>query len=177
MKKLLLITFISCFSSCKSDSYSFDSYFNKTEQDIILTKIITYIYQKAPNADQKTKFTETFKPFYQKQLVGFKVQNYFIDKDGINYFFLIRPVGNLPFKRGVLGKFKLTKELFPIQFEEIVNTPHLKEQVLKERGRFLFKELVKNKNLDKYLSLKHYVEWPDSKLIYDKSTNEWRNRN
>ena len=64
----------------------------------------------------------------------------------------------------------------PTVFEEIVNTPHLDEEVVRERGRFLFRELVKEGNLDKYLTMKHYIEWPDSRLIYDKKVNEWVTR-
>ena len=61
----------------------------------------------------------------------------------------------------------------PTEFEEVVNTPHLDEKVLKERGKFLFTELIKTGNLDKYLPMKHYVEWPDVNLVYDKKLNEW----
>ncbi|MFC0181825.1 hypothetical protein ACFFJX_04365 [Pseudarcicella hirudinis] len=80
----------------------------------------------------------------------------------------------MKYRRGVLGKFKLKQgSLMPEEFEEIVNTPHLEEEVLRERGRYLFQELVKNGNLDKELSMKHYVEWPDSSLVYDRKINEW----
>lgn len=61
----------------------------------------------------------------------------------------------------------------PTDFEEVVNTPHLNNDEVKERGEFLFKMLIKNDNLDKYLGMKHYVEWPDSTLVYDKNINKW----
>ncbi len=63
----------------------------------------------------------------------------------------------------------------PIDYEEIVNTPHLKEDIVKERGSFLFREYSKNRSLDKYLGMTHYVEWPDSSLVYDKKVHEWVN--
>jgi acyl-CoA hydrolase len=34
-------------------------------------------------------------------------------------------------------------------------------------------ELVKKGNLNEYLSLRHYVEWPDKYLKYDKVKNTW----
>jgi hypothetical protein len=64
----------------------------------------------------------------------------------------------------------------PTDFEEIVNTPHLKDALVKERGAFLFKELIKKGNLDKYLGMKDYIEWPDSMLVYDRNINEWVGR-
>jgi hypothetical protein len=177
MKKILLVYSLIYCLGCKTDTNTISHYFDKKEQEQILTNIITFIYQKAPNSNNNTKFTAAFKPFYQKQLPNFKIQNYFIDKDSTHYFFVIRPVGNLPYKRGVLGRYKLTKDLMPTEFEEVVNTPHLKEELVVERGGFLFKELIKTKNLDKYIAMKHYVEWPDSRLVYNRKINEWVSRN
>lgn len=176
IKYLLFFSVLFC-CSCNSDTHPLSNYYNTAQQEIIATNIITYIAPKAPNSTSKTRFQIQYKKYYQNLSPNYKIENYFIDKDSTHYFFMIRPVGNLPYKRGVLGKFKLDTHLMPHQFEEIVNTPHLDEKVVKERGNFLFKELIKNKNLDKYLALKHYVEWPDARLVYDKITNEWNDRN
>ncbi len=174
----LLISLLTLFTiSCQSsDKYSINHYYNQSEKDTLLTNIITYIYQKAPNSDNQTRFNPEFRNFYKNQLSKFSFQNYFIDKDSTHYFFVIRPVGNLPYKRGVIGRYRLDQNLEPIDFEEVVNTPHLKEAELAERGNFLLKELIKNKNLDKYYTMKHYVEWPDKHLVYNKKVNEWVNR-
>ena len=61
----------------------------------------------------------------------------------------------------------------PEHFEEVVNTPHFSEELVVERGTFLFQELIKKGNLDEYLSMKHYVEWPDKYLKYDIKKNTW----
>lgn len=161
--------------SCQSNSNKISKYFNENQRDTLLTNIITYIYVKPPYATNSTRFEAQFRKYYVQNLPKFSLENYFIAPDSTHYFFLIRPVGNtLKYKRGVLGKFKLKHgSLMPTDFEEIVNTPHLEEKIVKERGDFLFKELVKNKNLNKYLAMKHYIEWPDSTLVYDKKRNEW----
>lgn len=175
IKYFLFLSFLFCIS-CSSDTNSLSNHYNVAQQEIISTNIITYIAPKAPTSTSKTRFQIQYQKYYQGLLPNFTIENYFIDKDSTHYFFMIRPVGNLPYKRGVLGKFKLDENLMPYQFEEIVNTPHLEEKVVEERGRFLFKELIKNKNLDKFITLKHYVEWPDAHLVYDKNTNEWTER-
>ncbi|MBA4852358.1 hypothetical protein H1R81_18235 [Emticicia sp. BO119] len=159
--------------SCTKDKYNVNTYFDKTQQDTLLTNIITYIYRKAPQSSNETKFQPQFRKFYLAVLPKFSIQNYYIAPDSTHYFFVIRPVGNLPYRRGVVGRYKLGKNLRPTDFEEIVNTPHLEEKLVKERGRFLFTEFIRNGNLDKYLPMKHYVEWPDANLIYDKKLNEW----
>jgi hypothetical protein len=74
----------------------------------------------------------------------------------------------------VVGKFTLKEgSLMPEKFEEVVNTPHFSEELVVERGSFLFKELVRKGNLTEYLSMKHYVEWPDKYLVYDKKKKTW----
>jgi len=58
-------------------------------------------------------------------------------------------VGHLAqFRRGVVGSFTLdSASLMPKNFKEIINTPHLAEEIVKERAGFLFKELVKKGKL------------------------------
>lgn len=176
MKKsalLLLIPLI--IFSCQSNSNKISKYFNESERDTLLANMITYIYVKPPYATNATRFQAQFRKYYVESLPKFSLENYFIAPDSTHYFFLIRPVGNtLKYRRGVVGKFKLKKgSLMPTDFEEVVNTPHLEETLVKERGAFLFRELIKTGNLDKYLGMTHYIEWPDSTLVYDKKINEW----
>ena len=88
---------------------------------------------------------------------------------------LSRPVANSKeLRRGVVGKFTLKEgSLQPENFEEVVNTPHFTEELVTERGSFLFRELMKKGSLTEYLSMKHYVEWPDKYLKYDKVKKTW----
>lgn len=173
MKKSLLIIISLVVISCQPDKYQVSSYFDKTQQDTLLTNIVTYIYSKAPQSSNQTRFQPQFRNYYVAALPKFNIENYFISPDSTHYFFVMRPVGNLPYKRGVVGRYKLSKNLMPYDFEEVVNTPHLEEKLVKERGKFLFTELIKSGNLNKYLTMKHYVEWPDANLVYDKKQNEW----
>jgi hypothetical protein len=169
---LTLLTFI---FSCKAKKYETNVYFNQEQEDSLLTNIITYIYINAPKATNETKFQPQFRDFYTKKLLMFNLQNYFQANDGWNYFLIIRPVaGGSLFKRGVLGKFKLKENsLMPTDFEEVANTPHLKEGIVQERSQYLFQELIKNGNLDKQIPMKQYIEWPDEHLAYDKKQHEW----
>lgn len=178
MKKRAFLLLIPLFIfSCQSNSNKVSKYFNESERDTLLTNMITYIYVKPTYANNATRFQAQFRKYYVQSLLKFSLENYYIAPDSTHYFFLTRPVGNtLKYRRGVLGKFKLKGSLMPTDFEEIINTPHLEEAVVKERGTFLFKELIKTGNLDKYLGMKHYIEWPDSMLVYDKKINEWVGR-
>jgi hypothetical protein len=177
MFKSLLIVIIFFAFGCGADKYQTSHYYTVAEQDTLLTNIITYVYQKAPGATDSTKWEPQFRTFYKNSLPSFFIQNYFIDSQGWHYYFLIRPVGGSDKRRGVIGKFKLTKgSLKPTEFEEIACTPHLDEEIVQERGRFLFETLVKNGTIEKkFLTMRQYVEWPDSSLVYNKKTNNWEN--
>lgn len=183
-KSIFLVLIIPLIISCQNNTNKVSKYFSESERDTLLTNMITYIYVKAPYANNATRFEPQFRKFYVENLPKFSLENYYISPDNTHYFFLTRPVGNtIKYRRGVIGKFRLKNaaaaagSLMPTGFEEIVNTPHLEENIVKERGNFLFKEIIKTGNLDKYLNMKHYIEWPDSTLVYDKNINEWVGRN
>ena len=161
--------------SCNTKKQKISDYFTDNQRDSLLTNLITYIYIPAPKATNQTKFQPPFREFYKKNISKFTLQNYYKAEDGWHYFLIIRPVaGGSLFKRGVLGKFKLKENsLMPTDFEEVVNTPHLKEGIVQERGQYLFQELIKNGNLDKQIPMKQYIEWPDEHLAYDKKQHEW----
>jgi hypothetical protein len=175
MKKILIILFVSLLTACNSKKHKLSDYFTVNQQYILLTNIITYIYIPAPKATNETKFEPQFRSFYTKNITRFNLQNYYKAKDGWHYFLIIRPVaGGSLFKRGVLGKFKLNENsLMPTEFEEVANTPHLKEGIVQERSEYLFQELIKNGNLDKQIPMKQYIEWPDAHLVYNKKQQEW----
>jgi hypothetical protein len=172
--KYILITIIVFAIGCSSEKHPVSQHFTENERDILLKNIITFIYTKAPGANDSTKWLPKYSSYYTQNLPSFYLENYSIGSNGWHYYFVIRPVGGSDKRRGVIGKFKLAdNSLMPINFEETVNTPHLEEEVVRERGNFLFQEFVKSDNLDKYLAMKQYIEWPDKTLIYNKLTNKW----
>ena len=161
-------------ASChKKDEAAY--YFSKNQQDSLLTNIITFVAENAPGSSDSTRFDAQFKAYYVQKNPNFILEKLEKSENGFYYFLLNRPVGHLTqFRRGVVGRFKLKEgSLVPYEFEEVVNTPHLDEATLKVRSAFLFKEYVAKNNLDEYVALKHYVEWPDSTLKYEKKYNRW----
>lgn len=161
--------------SCKdNDPYDVSVYFSNNEKDTLLANIITYTSQYARGATNATRFEPRFRKEYVSRLGQYRFEGYFVAPDSTHYFFINRPVGSGYYKRGVGGKFKMGKNLMPVQYEELWCTPHFKsDSLVLERGEFLFKAMIKEGNIDKYETMKHYVEWPDSTLVYDKKIHEW----
>jgi hypothetical protein len=176
MKKILAPIFISLFifSACHSKD-EVEYYFSDSERDTLLTNVITYVSENATYANLDNRFQKKFRAEYVSRLPLFHFVKLTKMENGDCYFLLSRPVANLKsLRRGVVGKFRLKAgSLMPENFEEVVNTPHFSEELVEERGSFLFAELVKKGNLDEYLPMKHYVEWPDKYLTYDKKKNTW----
>jgi hypothetical protein len=176
MKKILVYLLIAFFglAGCHSkDEAAY--YFSDSERDTLLTNIITIISEKALYASDSTKYQAQFRAEYVKRLPMFEFVQLTKDTSGIFTYLINRPVaGRKDLRRGVVGTFTLKPNSLDIdQFEEVANTPHFDEETVKERGAFLFHELVKTGSLKQYIAMKHYVEWPDATLKYDKQKRAW----
>jgi hypothetical protein len=176
MKNIIfsLVFGVLALASCHS-KYESAYYFSDSERDTLLTNIISIISEKALYATDSTKFQARFRAEYVNRLPFFHFIHLTKDTVGVYTFLISRPVaGRKDLRRGVVGTFTLKPNSLEInQFEELVNTPHFDEKTVDERGGFLFRELVKSGSLSKYLTMKHYVEWPDSTLKYDKQKRSW----
>ena len=176
MKKILvylLITFFGLLGCHSKDEVAY--YFSDSERDTLLTNIISIISEKALYATDSTKLQAQFRAEYVKRLPMFHFVQMTKDTSGVFTYLISRPVaGRKDLRRGVVGTFTLKPNSLDIdQFEEVVNTPHFDEETVKERGGFLFRELVKKGKLTEYFTMKHYVEWPDASLKYDKQKRAW----
>jgi hypothetical protein len=176
MKNIFFSVIFSVFAlaSCQSkDEVGY--YFSDSDRDTLLTNIISIISENALYASDSTKFQAKFRTEYVSRLPLYQIVHLTKDTSGIYTYLISRPVaGRKDLRRGVVGTFTLKPNSLAIdQFEEVVNTPHFDEKTVEERGGFLFRELVKKGSLNEFLSMKHYVEWPDSTLKYDKQKRTW----
>ena len=162
------------FVSCQSSDGT-ARYLSPAQRDTLLLNIVTYTSQYARGADNATRFEPRFRAEYASRLKQYQLENYEVTPDSTHYFFIVRPVGGGYYKRGVGGKFTLKNgSLMPQNYEELWCSPHFKsDSVIKARGNYVFSEMVKKGNVDHLLQMKHYIEWPDSMLVYDKKRHEW----
>lgn len=171
---IVLFLLLGCFACKPTNPEQVEHYFTETERDTLLTNVITFMYLKPSAATNDTRFEPRFRSYYVSQLPKFRFEKYTISADSTHYYFVIRPAGNMEkYRRGVGGKFKLGKDLMPTDFEEMWCTPRLSEDEVKQRGGYVFKQMVLHGNVDKLLEMRHYIEWPDSTLRYDKQAHEW----
>jgi hypothetical protein len=171
--QLLAALLILMLSGCK-DKYDVASYYPPSQQDSVLTDIVTYVYVRPQGATPETRFDQKFRPYYVQESKKFQFKEYFVNENGKHFFFLIRParspLGNL---RGVAGTFERSHDGKIIHFREVFNTPVLSKELLITRGNELFKYLIHKGNVDDYVKNPDYIEWPNSNSFYDTVRYEW----
>jgi hypothetical protein len=175
MKKicaLLLFAFVIVGCSTK-DKYDINRFYNKKEQDQIITSIITYIFSAPPYAKMEDRFDPKYKSHYSSLTSKFKMVKYFVADDSTHFFYLIRPSSVSTERRAVGGHFKIDKGFNLINFKEEFVTTVQSEKELTEKFGFLFDEMVKG-NIDKYTLMKTYVQWPNDASYYDTISYEWK---
>ncbi len=168
----LFIGLISCNSNSK---YDIATYYEQEAQDTILTNIVTYIYKVPRGVPKERKHYNEYRHLYVKIIKDFEFLNYYIDpSDSTHYFYMIRPARNAHgHKRGVGGKYKVDQDFNLLDFEEIFNTPMMSVEEIKEKGTYLWDDLMYYKNVDRYFLNKSFIEFPDERVRYDKETKEW----
>ena len=166
----LSIILIGCSSS---DKYDVSRYYDVSEQDQLLTSIVTFLFDAPPLTLMKDRFKPEQRNYYSFQNSKFSINKYFIADDGTHYFYVIRQAPNPKEKRGVGGHFKMSDDFQLTDFREVFVTPILPEADVTGRCAFLFDEMVKG-TLDKYLTMESYVQWPNPVSYYDSITYEWK---
>ena len=176
MKNSLISVLIFLLIGCSTkDSYNVSHYYNKPEQDSVLTSIVNYIFTAPPYTKMKDRFEITHRHFYADPnlLSQFYINRYYIADDSTNYFYIIRPSPKVSEKRGVGGYFKINKNYKLSGFREVFVTPILSKEEAQAKGAFLFDKMVKGE-IQEYLKMKTYVQWPNQASYYDTLEYQWK---
>lgn len=167
------IACIAGLASCK-DKYSADKYYSKSEQDSVVADIITYIYDRPQYSNSQTKFEPRFRSYYVNSLKNIRVEKFFIAKNGIHYYYIIRPANNTPLGlRGMGGMFKRDETGKIESFKEVFVTPGASLPDLQKRGEELFREMIRSGNVNSFIKNPDYIEWPAKWNYYDTLQHEW----
>ncbi|HQQ83114.1 MAG TPA: hypothetical protein PK059_07965 [Cyclobacteriaceae bacterium] len=173
MKYLLSVLFVLFISCSPGDPYQVSNYYNAEQQDEVLTSILTYILDAPPYTAMKDRFAPEHRFHYSKLTPRFSIEKYFKAEDGTHYFYVIRPTPRADENRAVGGHFRMTEDYKLTDFKEVFVTPALPMSDIKGRCSFLFDEMVKG-DIEKYLAMESYVQWPNVVSYYDTITYEWK---
>lgn len=175
VKKAYVIVLIALISCAKSnDQYDPSGYLSDAEQEQTLSGIVTYIFSAPPYTSMKDRFKPEYKPYYDsisKRL--FSLDRYYVDNSKRRYYLVIRPGNSNQLKRAAGGYFYVDTDNNFKSFREEFVTPMVDDSVARERGRFLFNQMVKH-DLQRYLKMPSYVQWPNPISYYDSTVYEWK---
>ncbi len=172
--KYIMLSIIILLTSCTGKkSYDTTDYYDLKEQDELLTQIATYLMDAPVGAKMTNRFDDKYASHYSLQASKFSLVKYFITDDGTHYFYIVRPASKIGEHRGVGGHFKMKDKFQLSDFREEFVTPVMSIEDIKGKSAFLFDEMVKG-NLEKYLEMESYVQWPNPITYYDTLTYEWK---
>ena len=166
-----LLVLFSCTST--TDNYDPSKYYDDAQRANVLTGIVTYIFSAPPYTKMQDRFKPEHKAFYDENArKQFSFDRLYVD--GKRHFFLvIRPGLGAKEKRAVGGIFDVADDKQFENFREAFVTPLLSDSVARTRGRFLFDQMVKG-DLQRYLKMESYVQWPNAISYYDSIDYEWK---
>ena len=172
MKKYILLAFFIWGCAPKNDP---SRHFSKEQQTIMMEQMVTYMDRLAPGATPANRFLPQFAKFYQGRTSLYQWDMFEAVSDTSGYYLILRPVGNDPkSKRAVGGYVSFDRGAMKIKnFYEAFNTPRLSPEEAKTRGQYVFNELVKKGSIEHVSQMRHYIEWPDERLMYDIQTHQW----
>ena len=174
MKSYLFAPLVLMIACSTKPSNNPATYYNLHQQDSLKTRIVTYLLDAPPYTKMMDRFEMRHWDFYSTKASRFELSKLFIDKkDGKHFFYVVRPAPYPNQNRGVGGYFYVGKNFQLKGFREVFVTPILSTAEVKGRCAFLFEEMV-NHNVEKYLSMETYVQWPNKISYYDTITYEWK---
>lgn len=182
MSRMILPIFIGAvlLGCSSSKDYNPDSHLSIMEKDKVMTAVIRYL-AKPPEGYEAERFDKKHDAYYLEVAGRHKIANYYIDSKGVHYFLISRPAASLMEKRVATGgKARFDKDWNLIDYEEVFRTWKMKDEELNKKGLFLFDRMVKGESLEPYQmpnSTEEYIEFPDPRTYYDKSSRDWKVKN
>jgi hypothetical protein len=176
VKKSILILLVLLVSCTPKDKYDPAKFYDANEQAELLAGIVTYIFSAPPYTLMEDRFKAEHRIWYRQTSARlFKLDRLYVDHSGRHYYLVLRPGVTADDKRAAGGYFDVANEneMQFRNFHEAFVTPILPDSTVKERGRFLFDQMVKG-DIEKYLKMKTYVQWPNAVSYYDSTTYEWK---
>ena len=172
---LIFLTGIIAVSCGRKDFYSPETYYSQELIDSLMVDVVTYMGKMPRSADNISRHDSIHREYYTEMSQEYQLHKLFVHEDGSHFYYIIRPARHpLGNRRGVGGKFYLDENKQILDFEEIFVTPIANEEDIAALAEKLFMELIESGNVDKYLSDRNIIEWPDDRCHYDFEKKEWR---
>ena len=179
MCRLICVLFVLFLSGCQKD-YNPESHLSPQEQYDQVWKIIRYLAKPPENLTFEERFYKGYNSYYEEQMKFHRLDAYFVDDKGVNYFLISRRAPSLKDKRVATGgRMEMNEKGEITSYEEVFRTWKMEDKDQIKKSLFLFDLMVKGKSLEPYEtknSKEEYIEFPDDKVYFDKEARQWKGR-
>lgn len=178
--KFAFIVLLLTASACSNEkSRAPEDYLTPQEKDAFMMKIIRFTAKAPEGVNDVAKLQPAYDKYYQDKASRVKVERYFPKGDKI-YFLITQPAPSLVEKRHATGgHVKLNGDGEVMAYEEVFRTWKMNPDTLITRSYFLFEKMINEEPLEPYYSNKkadQYIEFPDDRTFFDKSSQSWKTR-
>lgn len=175
---LALVVTASCH---ESRNYNPSANLTVPKQDEVLWKVIRYMARPPEGIGMEERISSSHDAHYREQQSLHRLDAYYIDDDSTHYFLVSRIAPSLTEKRVAIGgMLHLDKKGNLSDYEEVFRTWKMPPDTLAKRSIFLFDKMVNHENLESYYTSNSgntdYIEFPDDRTYYDKSSRMWRTK-
>lgn len=182
LNKVLILALVLTFGSCSSDRQYTTSGFSHNFEGMLDTLLPNFakLHDSIP---QQARFSPVYRPFMNqhKQEREYRWMHYTETRDAYAYFMICRKEPSLKNDKfaAVCGRFKrdASGRIDQSAYEELFWTWKMKEDQLLHKGSILFKAMVENGTIEKYLpenSREEWVEFPGNGVVYDRNAKAWK---
>lgn len=181
IKRILVLVLGLCVvTQCTTDKkYDPGLSLSPQEKDELMVKIIRYVAKAPENVGPDEKFKPEYNDYYRERISQTFLERYFVD-GSVHYFLVSQPAPSLTEKRHATGgRFEIDQDGSLKEYEEVFRSWKMVPDTLRERSYFLFEIMVMGESLEPYYSKStsdQYIEFPDVKTYYDKSSRSWKTR-
>jgi hypothetical protein len=156
-----------------TENYNPDQSLSLKEKDSVLVDVIQYI-QPTPEYSNEPKGSASLKNYYKERIPFYSLIYYKNEKDSVHYFLVGKKTASTKNEMIGVGGYFIMKSGKVDDFTEVFNMPKMEQSLLEEKGQLLFEELINNNNVNKYLGKPEWIEFPNTTIVYDKKSHDWK---
>jgi hypothetical protein len=180
MCRLICALFILSLCGCQKD-YDPKSHLSAQEQYDQVWKMIRYLAKPPENLTFEERFYKGYDSYYEEQVKLHRLDAYFVDEQGVNYFLISRKAPSLKEKRVATGgRMEMNEKGEVTSYEEVFRTWKMEDKDQIKKSTLLFDLMVKGQSLDPYLTKnskgEEYIEFPDDNVYFDVNARQWKGR-
>jgi hypothetical protein len=177
----LYILLMALMVSCQSNHAKIELEDYQEKYDDLLFEIVPFVAKLHDSIPMNERFLSKNKNFMKSHIIEREYQWKNFYKDSVYSYFQItrlEPSNHRDKYSAICGKFKQKEDgsLDSASFEEIYWTWKMKKDQLDEKSKVLFLRAIKNQSLKAYCDPQtkdDWIEFPNDKVTYDKSTQTW----